>query len=111
MMALLRQHFEALQQMHQHVTGTDLKGGFFGNFNKAKQAVKGSISQIQVINFGLKVLIVAYIFYVRTGFSKNKNFPKIKLYYPHKLIFNLKFCEIGNGLYRLSELILIVIFG
>ncbi|XP_075251313.1 TBC1 domain family member 1-like isoform X3 [Convolutriloba macropyga] len=47
MMALLRQHFEALQQMHQHVTGTDLKGGFFGNFNKAKQAVKGSISQIQ----------------------------------------------------------------
>ena len=55
MMSLLRQHFESLQQKHQHVNditggivGSSLKGGFLGNINKARKAVQGSIQDIKV---------------------------------------------------------------
>ena len=52
MMALLRQHFESMQQTHQHVFGSELgnnlKGGFFDNFNKAKKAMQGSLQEMKV---------------------------------------------------------------
>ncbi|XP_063723444.1 TBC1 domain family member 1-like isoform X2 [Symsagittifera roscoffensis] len=51
MMALLRQHFESMQQTHQHVFGSELgnnlKGGFFDNFNKAKKAMQGSLQEMK----------------------------------------------------------------
>ena len=62
MMSLLRQHFECLQQKHQHVSdypgaalvgggmsgGVGLKGGLLGNINKARKAVQGSLQDIKV---------------------------------------------------------------